>query len=283
MNAPHSLNSQNKHNWQAYLSLHFDHDEGRTRLRRDQRIGPVVVQKPFYPKQDHSVHIYLVHPPGGIAGGDELNLRLHLHPCSQVLLTTPGASKFYRSSEPSLVSNYFTIEDHACLEYLPQENIFYPQCMSQIRNEVHLAEKAQFISWDISSLGTIAHEAFQSANIFQHLRVFRQGRPLFVDGFSLAPETSILHAHWGLQNYSVLGNFLMCLSDPVELSPLRDITQQYNESGDLCSISQSNGVLITRYLGQKSARARKFFEQIWGVVRPIALARQLVRPRIWNT
>ena len=82
--------------WQASIKLEFLKDsEGKTLLSRNLHQGPLVVQKPFYPEK--ACHIYLLHPPGGIAGCDHLQVEALLKEDTKVLITTPGATKFYKT------------------------------------------------------------------------------------------------------------------------------------------------------------------------------------------
>src|SRR5262245_31815427 len=82
--------------WPAELELWFEASQGKTRLKRRRHAGPLMVQRPFFPESDGTCHVYLLHPPGGVAGGDRLDMRFHLAPGSRAVLTTPGATKFYR-------------------------------------------------------------------------------------------------------------------------------------------------------------------------------------------
>ena len=42
-------------------------------------------------------HLYVLHPPGGVVAGDSLDVRLQLTEAAHVLITTPGAGRFYRT------------------------------------------------------------------------------------------------------------------------------------------------------------------------------------------
>jgi urease accessory protein len=83
--------------WQAELDLSFERREGETVLRRNQHRGPLQVQKALYPEGRETCHIAILHPPGGVAAGDRLYIRASLNERSRALLTTPGATKWYRS------------------------------------------------------------------------------------------------------------------------------------------------------------------------------------------
>ena len=86
--------------WKARLSLHFQEQDSRTVLVQNRSDGPLVVQKPLYPEGGQVCHAIVVHPPAGMAGGDDLELNVDVRENAQVLLTTPGAGKWYRSAGP---------------------------------------------------------------------------------------------------------------------------------------------------------------------------------------
>ena len=115
-----------KPGWRADLRLGYVKQQQRTVLKHRQQLGPLTVQRPFYPEGE-TCHTYLLHPPGGVVGGDELQLQVTCHEQAHALLTTPGAAKFYRSAGATAqVSQHFTVAADGLLEWLPQENIYFP-------------------------------------------------------------------------------------------------------------------------------------------------------------
>ena len=84
--------------WLASLTLDFAAKDGRSYLAKRQHNGPLVIQKTLYPEGDAVCHGIIIHPPGGVAGGDELILNVNLKADASALLTTPGAGKWYKAN-----------------------------------------------------------------------------------------------------------------------------------------------------------------------------------------
>lgn len=108
--------------------------------------GPLTVQRPFYPEED-VCHLYLLHPPAGIVGGDELHIAVTLDENSHTLITQPGAGKFYRSRGPqALLRQHFTLASHATLEWLPQDTILFPGANAAIQTVFNLTSASRLLA-----------------------------------------------------------------------------------------------------------------------------------------
>ena len=129
--------------WRASLRLALRAANGRTVLAERAHEGPLVVQRPFYP-EGPVCHLYLVHPPGGVAGGDHLSLQLQLDPGAQGVLTTPAATKIYRSfgARIARVEQHLEVND-ATLEWLPQETIVFRGARARLSTQVQLSGRAR--------------------------------------------------------------------------------------------------------------------------------------------
>jgi urease accessory protein len=82
--------AESQADWQAELDLSFVRRGEQTVLSRNQHRGPLQVQKALYPEGKDTCHIAVLHPPGGVAAGDRLGVRVSLGEESRALLTTPG-------------------------------------------------------------------------------------------------------------------------------------------------------------------------------------------------
>jgi urease accessory protein len=145
--------------WHAHLQLDYRHDGSRT-TALDRHHGPLRVLQRLYPEGDAICHHVLVHPPGGIVGGDTLDLQARLDAGSHAVITTPGATRFYRSDgAPALQRVQATLATGARLEWLPMETIAYSGCEADNRLHFHLDPGAQMLGWDVLALGLPAANA----------------------------------------------------------------------------------------------------------------------------
>ena len=112
--------------WEAHLHLGFIKENDRTSIQNRKHFGPLQIQKPFYPDTDGTCHVYVLHPPGGVVGGDRFDIRIDLEPNAKALITTGAASKFYRSGGPIACQNQkIRLAARGILEWFPMENIFF--------------------------------------------------------------------------------------------------------------------------------------------------------------
>jgi urease accessory protein len=152
--------------------------------------GPLTVQRPFYPEED-VCHLYLLHPPAGIVGGDELHIAVTLDENSHALITQPGAGKFYRSRGPqALLRQHFTLASHATLEWLPQDTILFPGANAAIQTVFHLTSASRLLAWDLLCLGRpVMQETFSHGTLQNRLEVWRDGLPLLIERLILQEES----------------------------------------------------------------------------------------------
>lgn len=270
-----------KPGWKAELALRFAPLAGATRLVSRHHLGPLRVQRPFHPEGE-VCHVYIVHPPGGIVGGDELDIRVEAMPGAQVLLTTPAAGKFYRSAGPEAVQQLRIEARDATVEWLPQETILYPAARARVLTAVHLQDAACFIGWEIVCLGLTAQQQALGAGRGQlGFELWRDGKPLLIDRLAIDGEGAMMGSASGLAGATVVASFVAASVDASVPTKLRALLR---ESQDVeAGLSVVDGVLVGRLLGRDAGSVKRACVRLWAALRPEMLQRPAAAPRIWAT
>ena len=280
-----------KRGWLARLELGFEASDGRTRLSRRKHQGPLVVQRPFYPEASGCCHVYLVHPPGGVVGGDDLELDAEVDAGAHALITTPAATKLYRSNGPSAtLSQRFVVRAGATLEWLPQETIAFNGSIAVLSTRVELEPGANFIGMEVLCLGRpAAGESFDVGRLQQRLEVRRAGEPLLVERLRLRGNGPELCQAWGLNGHTTLGTLIAVSGLAPELWARRvpELVHRVREAiaplGGVGAVTQVAGALVCRFLGDGSSPAHAVLRRAWELIRPELTQTPAVAPRIWAT
>jgi len=266
--------------WRASLALGYARAGAATRLVRRAHSGPLRVQKAFYPEGEAVCHNIVLHPPAGIAGGDELCIGITAGADSHALLTTPGAAKWYRANgKPAWQRVGIRLAQDARLEWLPQETIFFDAADAHLVQEVELASGARYLGCDILCFGRSASgERFARGTVRQQLQVRQAGRLLWWD-------QGVLHGGGSaMQSPHVLGGATVCATllaagrcaDAALVGRLRALDPALG-------VTALKPVLLVRYLGHDAEQARRLMARAWQVLRPYWMERPATELRIWNT
>jgi len=269
--------------WRAELALGFERRGAKSVLAARRQDGPLAVQKPLYPEGEGVCHAIVLHPPGGVAGGDELEIAARVGEGAHALLTTPGAGKWYRSAGAwARQSLGFEVARGACLEWLPQETIVFDGALAGMRTEVRLEGDARFIGWEILCLGrTGSGERFARGACRLATEVSREGRPLWHERGRIEGGSPLIESAAGLRGEPVAGTLLASAPeiDDYVLGACRELRPAVGAG----AVTRLPELLVARYLGSSSESARNWFIALWRILRPALLGRESIEPRIWRT
>ena len=270
--------------WRAELYLKFVKENNKTVLKQRSHQGPLQVQKAFYPETNGACHVYVLHPPGGVVGGDSFDVKIEVDPNAKVLITTPAAGKFYRSAgDEAFQHQTITVAGHGVLEWFPSENIFFPGAKVKLKTKINLSKESHFVGWDIICLGRPAiEETFSQGQLVQKLEIFYDGRPVRIDRLAVEDDDPILDAKWGLGGKPVLGSFF-CLTSRKDLVDLLRQSIDPPDNGDLFSVTFVDNIILCRYLGNSVEHVKRNFIEAWKILRVALRDQKAVIPRIWNT
>jgi len=269
--------------WHANLDLSFIHREDRTLLAAVSHRGPLQVQKALYPDGPGVCHVTVLHPPGGVAGGDALTVAARLGPGSEVCLTTCGAAKWYRCPQAGAQQQlHFEVAAGAALEWLPRENILFDGSKAAMQLDVELAFGARFLGWEILCFGRRASgEGWRRGGLRLRTRIREAGRPLWTERANILAGSGFDASPVGLGGYSVSGTFIAAGAD-IGAEVLAACRATATGGGDSrFGVTSTPRILAARYLGHSSQDAFHWFTSVWSVLRPALLSRPAIAPRLW--
>ena len=274
--------------WKAQLTLNYRR-EGDQTVAHDRHEGPLRVLRRLYPEGPAICHHVVVHPPGGVVGGDELHLHANLAEGSHALITTPGATRFYRSDGASAMQDVrLQLAAGARLEWLPMEALAYSGCDAYSRVHITLAPGAQMIGWDVLALGLpAARKPFVAGRFCQHLELpgcwLERGR-------LAAADSLLLDSAAGLGGHRVLGTAWFAAGQgmpPAQretlLAAARDVLQGDGLAATAGATSPQSAVVVLRVLAHGVEPVMGLLARVRAAWRLAAWGLAAEPPRIWRT
>ncbi|TCL07044.1 urease accessory protein [Sodalis ligni] len=263
--------------WLGRLDLTFARRGRRTAMIRCAHSGPFTVQRAFYPEEDHP-HVYLLHPPGGVVGGDRLELSVRLEQRSHAVMTMPGATKFYRSAgAEARLTQKFSLEEDSVLEWLPQGNILFPAANVAINSEFTLQAGARLLGFETFCLGRpVMGESFDRGRCHSVLRIRLPGSAGLYERLGI--EGGKLDK---LAGYPLIGTFFAAPASGEMLDNVRVLLSR--SALPAAGATLVDQLLMVRLLDNDNQRLQEILHGIWALLRPLMLDRQAVPPRIWST
>ena len=283
MNLPVSLltpSAQFPPSWHAELELGYARFGECTRPVQRRHKGPLRVQKHLYAEGPEVCQHIIVHPPGGIAGGDRLDISAHVGPGAWAQLTSPGAAKWYRAAGPAYQQLSLSVAAGATLEWLPQETIVFSAAQAELGTSIDLQGDGRLFYWDMVALGRPASgERFDLGHFQSRLDIRRDGQLLWHERQRIVGGDGLLDSPIGLGGDPVFATLLVTGEiDSALLEQCRSLGHAVR--GDL---TQLPGLVVARCLASEALLARGWLIELWRLLRPALLGREAVPPRIWST
>jgi len=268
--------------WHAELELGYGRFGDSTRPTQRRHKGPLRVQKHLYAEGPEVCQHIIVHPPGGIAGGDRLDIDVNVGADAWAQLTSPGAAKWYRAAGPAFQQLNMNVEAGATLEWLPQETIVFSDAKAELCTTIKLQGDARLLYWDVVALGRPASgERFDLGHFQAHLDIHRDGQLLWHERQRIVGDDGLLESPIGLGGKPVFATLIVTGEIDAELmEACRDLAEHSPVRGD---VTQLPGLVVARCLAEEALHARAWLIELWKLLRPALLGREAVAPRIWST
>ena len=273
--------------WNATLSLDYSLQAGKTvaHFRHD---GPLRILQSLYPEGPAVCHNVLVHPPGGLVGGDTLDITVTAATGSHGLITTPGATRFYKSlGETALQRTRIQLEAGARAEWLPMEALCYSGCLAENHLTLDLAPGAELMGWDVTALGLpSASQPYIEGSFCQHIELpgvwLERAR-------ILANDPLLMDSPLGLAGQRCVATLFFASGSKLErkrregaLDLARGVMQAHPLCNTAGATSPNAQVVVVRVLAPLVEPAMGLLKQVWKSWRQHFWDQAAPSPRIWS-
>ncbi|HSW21093.1 MAG TPA: urease accessory protein UreD [Ramlibacter sp.] len=272
--------------WHAQLKLHYQRDGLRT-VARHEHVGPLRILQSLYPEGGAICHNVLVHPPSGLVGGDTLDLDVRIDAQAHGLITTPGATRFYRSDSAAAVQQTrIAVGAGARVEWLPMEALCYSGCVAENRLHLDLAPGAQAMGWDVTALGLPeAGLPFERGSLLQHLEIaggwLERGR-------IAAADDRLMNGPLGLAGMRCTATLFMACGDDMTrerrelaLAVAREVIEAHALRATAGATAVDPRVIVVRALAPVVEPAMGLLKAVRNAWRPALWGLPANPPRTW--
>ena len=274
--------------WNATLEIDYTRQAKKT-VAHSRHSGPLRILRSMYPEGDGICHNVVVHPPGGLVGGDTLDIKVSVAADAYGLITTPGAARFYRSGgEPALQRTRLSLAAGARLEWLPLESLCYSGCIAENRLQMHLAPGAELMGWDVTALGLpAAGKPFDLGNFCQHIEF----PGVWLERANIkAADTLLLNSPVGLDGQRCIGTLFFVAGSKLErrrrqeaLDRAREVIKSNPLHASAGATSPDGRVVVVRVLAPVVEPAFELLKEVWKAWRSHFWNHTAELPRIWAT
>jgi urease accessory protein len=290
LNSLKNAGAQPERTWHADIALNYSRrPDGSVALHFDHS-GPMRILQTLYPEGPQVAHNVLVHPPGGLCAGDVLSVRVNVGEAAHALVTTPGATRWYRRRDVhdalARQSVNIHLQKNAKLEWLPLENIAYTD--SWARNELtfDLAAGAQLMGWDVCALGLQASgEPFERGCFSQKLHW--PGH--WLDECRVRADDVLLRqSRLGLNGNDVWATLWLAAADGFDRSQLETVIDASRTALKDHALSwgvtqPGPKIIVLRCVAQQVEPCMQALQMVRDLWRAQLWGMGVVAPRIWNT
>ncbi|HMS25961.1 MAG TPA: urease accessory protein UreD [Burkholderiaceae bacterium] len=273
--------------WHAKLDIQYKLEDDKT-VARYERVGPLQVLQSLYPEGNAVCHNVLVHPPGGLVGGDTLDINVNVAPQAHGLITTPGATRFYKSlGETAIQRTIAKVQTQGRLEWLPLEAIAYNACLAENQCIFQLEEGAEMMGWDVTALGLPnAVRPFELGSFTQHIEL----PGIWLErGKIEAKDQLLLNSPIGLAGQRCIGSLFFVSGTALQrdrvalaLAAARKVLDAHSLKATAGATSPNDHVVVVRVLAPMVEPVMDLMRLIWSTWRQDLWQLKAVAPRIWS-
>jgi urease accessory protein len=259
----------------GYLRLQFERRGQTTILGQSRFTLPLQVLTPLA-LDDGTAYLMLLNPTGGVLGGDHLLTEIVQEKETHVCLTTPSATRIYRTAEmPAVLETVIQLGEEATLEYLPDHVI--PHTGSALRQtlRVEMTRGSRAVILESFAAGRVARgECWNFSEIDSRTEVSLCGRPVLQNRTKINPDEQQPERLGLMEEFS----YMACLSLFADgngdwpgvvaamNAELEDIPQV---KGGVSLLSR--GGCVVRYMATSASDLTQTNRKLWDVARELVV------------
>ncbi len=255
----------------GFLRLRFAQSGAHTILAQSRFSLPLQALTPLT-LADGASYLMLLNPTGGVLGGDHLVTEIVQEAGTHVCLTTPSATRIYRTTDkPAILETAIRLDEGATLEYFPDHVI--PHVGSALRQSlrIEMARGSRAIIFDSMASGRIAHgERWSFTEMDSRTEVFSCGWPAYINRTRIIPAAKRPDRLGWMEEFdymSCIGLFADGFKDwKVSCTALNE---EIKSMPNICGASTllSGGGCVVRFLARSASDMTRANKQLWDVAR----------------
>ena len=259
----------------GFLRLQFERRGRSTVLARSRFTLPLQALTPLE-TDDGTAYLMLLNPTGGVLGGDRLVTEIIQEADTHVCLTTPSATRVYRTLQrPAVLETLIKLREGATLEYLPDHVI--PHIGSALRQSLRLemGRGSRAIVLDCLASGRVAHgERWSFTEIDSRTEIYMCGKPAFIN------RTMIEPARQQRRQVDCMGTFdyIICMAvfaegfenwPRVAATMNAELETMPQVRGGVSLLSR--GGCVIRYLARTASEMTRMNKKLWDAARELVV------------
>lgn len=255
--------------------MQFDRYGNRTILSQSRFTLPLQALTPLE-LDDGTAYLMLLNPTGGVLGGDHLVTEIALGKETHVCLTTPSATRIYRTAEKhAVLETVIQLGEGATLEYLPDHLI--PHAGSALRQSlrVGMARGSRAILLDSFAAGRVARgERWNFSVIDSRTEVTMCGKPAFLNRTKITPAAQRPERLGLMEEFSYMACLSLFADESVDWPRIAAALSAELESATEVKggVSQlSRGGCVVRYLANSASDLTRTNRKLWDVARELVV------------
>jgi urease accessory protein len=269
------LNSERNHpervGRDGFLRLRFARRGASTILAQSRFSLPLQALTPLT-LADGVSYLMLLNPTGGVLGGDHLVTEIVQEAGTHVCLTTPSATRIYRTAaKPAVLETVIHLGEEATLEYLPDHII--PHAGSALRQSlrIEMARGSRAIFLDSMASGRVAHgERWSFTEMDSRTEVHVCGRPAYIHRARIVPAEKRPDRPGWMEEF----DYMTCMALFADgFTRWNEVSAALNE--ELKSVSNVRGGAsllsrdgcVARFLARSASDMTRTNKKIWDAAR----------------